>query len=203
MRRFGLLVLVAADVLTLVTATPSGALPGRLAAPHAWISAAGVDAVSAELAAAGLWLAALWTAVGLACVAAARVPGGAGRAAARLARVILPSAVYRLAAGAAGAGVLLSPVVASAQSPVTVPAPAWPSSSTIPARHGRSARPTRHSGHDLQHIAGLTPRHRPRSSSSVPATRSGPSPRPTSPPLARLPPGSPPNGRAGSPPTGP
>jgi nucleoid-associated protein YgaU len=134
MRRIALLGLVAADGLTLVTAAPSRSLPGHVAALSAWVATAGADEVAAELAAAGLWLAALWTAVGLASIALARLPGCIGTAADRLARAVLPHAVYRLAAGAAGAGLLLAPVAASAQPPRTpVPAPAWPTSSTLPA----------------------------------------------------------------------
>jgi nucleoid-associated protein YgaU len=139
MRRFGLPLLVAADVATLVAAAPDAALPAHLTAPHAWIAASGADAVTADLAAVGLWLAALWTTVGLVSAAAARLPGSLGRAADRLARVVLPRAVYRLAAGATGMGVLLAPIAASAHgattahTPATVAAPAWPSDSPLPA----------------------------------------------------------------------
>ena len=133
MRRIGLLALAAADGLTLGTALPSPSLLTRVAAPHAWIAAAGADEVAAQLAAAGLWLAALWTAVGLVSVAVARLPGSVGRTADHLARAVLPRAVYGLAVGASGAGVLLAPVAAAAQPPPTVPAPAWPTSSAVPA----------------------------------------------------------------------
>lgn len=100
----------------------------------------GVDTAAGAIAAAVLWLAAIWFAIGLTACVAAALPGAPGRIAARVARVALPRAVYRIAAGAAGLGVLLAPVTAVAhgsiaQRPSTsaTPAPIWPTDDPVPA----------------------------------------------------------------------
>jgi nucleoid-associated protein YgaU len=133
--------LVLADVAVLIRMRPD--MPGllhRLAAPHAWVTDVGADAAATTLCGALLWCVAAWLAVGLLAVAAAQLPGAAGRLAWAASRALLPRAVYRLAAGATGLGVLLAPVAAGAQpgaaptpapSPTaaaTLPAPSWPAS---------------------------------------------------------------------------
>jgi hypothetical protein len=129
--------LVGLDTAVLLAVRPDAGLPRRLAAPHAWIAAEGVDGAAAQLAAAGLWVAAAWTALGLLSIAGTAMPGGVGRAAQRVAQVVLPRAVYRLAAGATGVGVLLAPVAASASDEPpqrsAVTAPAWPTDTALPA----------------------------------------------------------------------
>jgi hypothetical protein len=131
------------DVAALVTLQPDlGVLARHVAAPHAWVSTLGADGAAIALASAGLWCVALWLGVGLLAASAAAVPGGGGRLARALARVLLPAAVHRAVAGAAGLGVLLAPVaagavgadpVAGAASSATsrpappLPTPAWPS----------------------------------------------------------------------------
>jgi nucleoid-associated protein YgaU len=133
--------LVLADVAVLIRMRPD--MPGllhRLAAPHAWVTDVGADAAATTLCGALLWCVAAWLAVGLLALAAAQLPGAAGRLAWAASRALLPRAVYRLAAGATGLGVLLAPVAAGAQpgaaptpapSPTaaaTLPAPSWPAS---------------------------------------------------------------------------
>ena len=138
--------LAAADLGVLVAAWPGCALVDDLTAPREWLARAGPDSAAATLAAAGLWLVAGWVAIGLCAVGAAELPGSTGRLAARLAAVVVPRAVLRLVAGAAGLGVLVAPVVASAQRAPGAPpwptstapsAPAWPiAPAPAPARQG-------------------------------------------------------------------
>ena len=130
--------LVAVDAAALVTLRPDAGVVTALRAPHAWIARAGVDGAAAEFVGALLWLAACWVAVGLLAAALAAVPGGCGRAGARLAAVLLPRAMYRVVAGAAGLGIALTPVAAGAATVPPTPArastasPGWPTS-TAPA----------------------------------------------------------------------
>src|SRR4051794_8359943 len=103
------------DALVVATQAPDWTeLVGHLAAPHRWLAAVGPDAAASELASAALWLAAGWLAVGLLALAASSLPGIPGRIGRRLARQVLPRALYRLAAGAAGMGVLIAPVAVGA-----------------------------------------------------------------------------------------
>jgi nucleoid-associated protein YgaU len=152
-RRLSLAVLAGADVGTLVGLRPHAALVHDLAGPHRWVAAVGPDAAAAEVAGAALWLVAGWLAVGLSASAASVLPGVAGRGAARLARCTLPRAVYRLAAGAVGLGVLCSPaasVLASAAPPsqhetratADRPAPAWPTDDPVPAPRWPTSTPS-------------------------------------------------------------
>jgi resuscitation-promoting factor RpfA len=158
--RLNLVLLVAADATALVALFPGARFASHLSAPRLWVAQAGADAAAAQLAAAGLWLAAGWLGLGLGAALAAQLPGALGRNSRRLAQRLLPRAVMRLIAGAAGLGVLLTPVVAGAapRTPVTVTSPAWPTSTpptapawpsvpsaapqtADPAYHGRPNRP--------------------------------------------------------------
>jgi hypothetical protein len=135
-RAAGVAMLAGADAVALAALHPHAALVHRLAAPHRWVTTVGADAAAAELAGAALWLAAAWLGIGLAASAGAVLPGALGRGARRAARATLPRAVYRLAAGAAGLGVLLSPAVAEAAPTshgVVTPAPAWPTDDAVPS----------------------------------------------------------------------
>ena len=136
MRALRLVALGTADVAALIACRPRLALARHLTAPHRWLAAVGSDGAAVEFTGAVLWLIALWLGVGLAAGVAATLPGAAGRAARRLARVLLPRAVHRLVVGAAGLGVLLSPVTAGAAAPgrtTSAPAPTWPTSDRLPA----------------------------------------------------------------------
>jgi nucleoid-associated protein YgaU len=95
-----------------------------LQALPAAFEARGADRVLGELTGALLWAVATWAAVGLVAVALTKVPGMAGRAARRIAERMLPAAVLRLAGGAAGLSIALTPATAMA---VSAPSPAVPS----------------------------------------------------------------------------
>jgi hypothetical protein len=154
-----------ADFAVLLALRPHPGELGRdLMAPHAWVVRAGADGAAIELAATALWCTAAWLALGLLACLGARLPGAAGRCGHRIARAALPSAVYRVVAGAAGLGLLLAPLAAgaaSAQSPAghsgpraavspewptdsPLPAPAWPTGAgplaTVPPRHSSEHR---------------------------------------------------------------
>jgi nucleoid-associated protein YgaU len=150
--------LAVADVGVLVGFRPHLALIGHLRAPHRWLAEVGSDAAVAELADAALWLAAAWLAVGLAAASAAALPGVAGRICGHIAGAVLPRALYKIVAGAAGIGVLMSPVLAGAVAPgvsggnpagsnrtqanAPLPTPAWPSIDSLPAPVWPSSPPT-------------------------------------------------------------
>jgi resuscitation-promoting factor RpfA len=114
------------------------ALRHDLAHPQAWVDRVGGDNASFALAAAALWLVGLWLAVGLSAALVSNAPGALGAVARRFARFALPQVLYRTAAGAAGLGVLLTPITAGAQTPhhgayqPPLPTPTLPTSS-IPA----------------------------------------------------------------------
>jgi hypothetical protein len=147
---------VCGDIAALRLLQPSpAALAGDLAAPRAWVESVCADAAAAALCGAVLWIVAAWLGVGLLTTALAVLPGTAGRLALRTARAVLPHAVYRLVAGAAGLGVLLVPVAAGARTPIVptkpapavtgpvgpvLPAPSWPSAD--PAAKAHPDRPT-------------------------------------------------------------
>lgn len=142
-RRFPFLpVLVAVDAAALIGLRPDldGLLRG-VAAPHAWVAAEGTDRVVVSVACAALWAVAIWLACGIAAAVASALPGTCGRAARAVAGRLLPTALYRVLAGAAGVGVVLAPVAATAQptSPppasahaAPLPAPAWPTENPPP-----------------------------------------------------------------------
>lgn len=151
------LCVVAADAVAVATLRPDmGVLIRHLAAPHAWVQAVGADTAAATLAAATLWLAGVWLALGLLAGAIAAAPGVVGRTAAGLTRVLLPGALYRIAVGATGAGLVLAPIAgataiagggmacaagSAAAAVPPVPTPMWPTSAPDPSA-GQHAIPT-------------------------------------------------------------
>jgi hypothetical protein len=162
--------LAVGDPVALVALRPdAGALFGSLAAPHAWVAEVGADGAAISLAGAALWCVAIWLGIGLLAAIAMGLPGSCGRVARTLARVLLPAAVYRVVAGAAGLGVLLAPAAATAgpaasgaSTPATsvsappTPTPTWPSDPpTLPAPGWPTATPTTAPGGP----AGAIPRH--------------------------------------------
>jgi len=133
------------DLLAFEALRPDlGTLARDIAAPHSWVARAGADGAAMTLAGAGLWCVALWLGIGLLAAVATALPGGVGRVARSLAGAVLPAALYRVVAGAAGLSVLLAPVVAGAAAPTpsgpaavltstpTIPAPTWPTAPTAP-----------------------------------------------------------------------
>lgn len=127
MPRWRLVAFVLADPGVLIGLRPHLSLANRVAHPHAWVTRVGADQVTAELCAAGLWLAAVWVTLGVAAGLAGALPGVAGRLGAGVARRLLPCAMYRVVAGAAGLGVLLTPALATgAPAPGPLPAAAQP-----------------------------------------------------------------------------
>lgn len=136
--------LVLGDLTALVALRPDpGALAGDVAAPHAWVAEVSADGAAITLAGAGLWCVAVWLGLGLLAATATQLPGSLGRVARSVSRALLPAAIYRIVAGAAGLGVLLAPVAAGAEGRATasvspaggqpvlitpaIPAPTWPS----------------------------------------------------------------------------
>jgi hypothetical protein len=119
-----------------------------LAAPHAWVARAGADRAAASLGCVALWFVALWLALGFTAVFATAVPGRLGAASRCLAGRLLPAALLRTVAGAAGLSVLLAPIAADAKavhgppprpdrgtgSVAAHPGPSWPSDSAPPPR---------------------------------------------------------------------
>lgn len=146
---------IGVDAWLLAAYRPVPRLVHHLASPRAWLTSVGADTATAELASAALWLAGAWLAIGSAAALTSALPGVIGRSGRAVARVFLPRALYRLAAGAAGMGVLLCPAVAGAASSTpavsagahagtATPTPAWPTDDTLPAPAwpNSSARPT-------------------------------------------------------------
>lgn len=136
------LTLVLADACALPAFWPHwDALARGLSAPARWVERIGADGAATQLAGAALWATALWLGAGLLAVLAAQLPGAAGTCSDRLARAVLPPALYRVAAGAAGLGMLLAPVAAGARQapPATsiatapLPSPTWPTGGAVPA----------------------------------------------------------------------
>lgn len=123
------------DALVLILLRPDlSELDRELSGPTAWIARNGADAAAITLAGAGLWCVSLWLGVALLAALVAHAPGAAGRAGQRITRVLVPRALYRVVAGAAGLGVLLSPVAADAHSahpPVTMAAVSATPSPTV------------------------------------------------------------------------
>jgi nucleoid-associated protein YgaU len=127
---------------------------GQATHPRAWIAQVGADHAAAELCLAAMWLIAAWVAAGITAGAAASLPGAAGRLGAAVARVVLPRALYRIVAGAAGLGVLVTPglaaacaaPVAAASSSTPTPIPDWPSDSAVPTPQW-PIEAARHPGH--------------------------------------------------------
>ena len=137
--------------------------PGRLAqlgshlswaTARTWVDAAGVDTAAVRIATAVLWLACVWFAVGLLAVGLSATPGAAGRIAARVARATLPRALYRVAASAAGLGVLFAPVNAlahgtspQASNTSSTPAPIWPTDDPVRAPAWPASPPAHQATH--------------------------------------------------------
>jgi hypothetical protein len=119
-------------------------LARRLQAPHGWVAQVGTDAAVATVAGALLWLCAIWVAVGLTAVWIGQLPGLAGRLGRAVSRCVVPVAIQRLVAAAAGFSLLFGGTSAGAvtqpggspggaSSPgvtgsatATVAAPGWP-----------------------------------------------------------------------------
>jgi hypothetical protein len=89
-------------------------LARRLQAPHGWVAQVGTDAAVATVAGALLWLCALWVAVGLTAVWLGQLPGLAGRLGRTVSRCVVPVAIQRLVAAAAGFSLLLGGTSAGA-----------------------------------------------------------------------------------------
>ncbi len=115
--------MVAADAAALCRLVPHWPqLTHDLLAPRAWVDRVGADAVAIQLGATALWCVALWLAIGLLAASASAVPGACGAVAQQLATRLLPAALIRVVAGAAGFGVLMAPVAAGASPVPTRPA---------------------------------------------------------------------------------
>jgi nucleoid-associated protein YgaU len=122
--------LVAVDLGVLTALSPQWSRVGdEVSAPRHWAARIGVDGLLGDLGAAALWLLAAWLLLGVVAAWATLLPGAAGRTATRVERRMLPGAARRLLAGAAGLGVLLAPVAASAGTVGTV----GTSNGTVPA----------------------------------------------------------------------
>ena len=129
--------------LTTAWCGPAVALTLRRAPDLAgWAADAGAAAVAATWAQALLGLLAGWVSLGLLAAAVAALPGAAGRLGRGLAQRVLPAALYRVAAGAAGLGVVLAPVAAGASAPPPVPSPTLPLSPPSAAAVPAPALPT-------------------------------------------------------------
>jgi hypothetical protein len=187
--------LVLGDLAALLALRPDlGALADDVAAPHAWAAEVGADGAAATLVSAALWCVALWLGVGLLAAVATRLPGSLGRVARSLTRVLLPGAVYRVVAGAAGLGVLLAPVAAGAAgvsaclpgggrpaaaalSAAPIPVPTWPVDAARPTPTVRapiwpvSPAPTSHADRAGRAVPGGRQDRTPAASSPRPATQ--------------------------------
>lgn len=140
--------LAAADTVAVRYLWPNfTALRHDLADAPEWVDRVGGDNAAATLAASALWLVVLWLAVGLCAAVLSHAPGALGTTARRCARIALPRVLYRAAAGAAGLGVLLTPVAAGAHTaddgPLRppVPPPTLPTSSVPAPELPASVRP--------------------------------------------------------------
>jgi hypothetical protein len=169
--RTRLTALTAVDLLGVgLLRPPFAALARHVAHPHAWITAAGADGALAQLAGAALWFTVAWFGAGLLAALAGRLPGTAGALGRALGRRVLPAALYRLAAGSAGLGVLLAPAAAlalpshPAASAAPVPTPTWPAVPSAVVPTPRSVPVTRSGASPRGSWAG--PRRRPASRAS-------------------------------------
>lgn len=136
------MVMTGSTVAVLALLSPSWpALARDVAAPRAWSGRVGVDGVAVELSAAALWCVALWIAIGLLAASVARLPGVLGELARCTAEGMLPAALVRVLAGAAGLSVVLAPVVAGASPPEPATVLAAASAAPQPAAPQPAARP--------------------------------------------------------------
>jgi hypothetical protein len=159
-------------------------LARRLQAPHGWVAQVGTDAAVATVAGALLWLCALWVVVGLAAAWIGQLPGVAGQLGRAVARCVVPVAIQRLVATAAGFSLLLggassaaavgqsggSPGVIGSAGVVgshagTVAAPAWPLDQRAATRStGRPNQPADRPTETPRQRPGQPPSSRPASS---------------------------------------
>ncbi|MDP9094695.1 MAG: LysM peptidoglycan-binding domain-containing protein [Actinomycetota bacterium] len=128
-----LFLLLAVDAFGLVRFVPDVERLARdLTAPGTWVAQSGPDRAASTLAAAALWCVGVWLAVGIVATVMGGLPGVPGRLATTVSTALLPGAIRRVVASAAGIGVMLAPIAAHARTakpaplPATLPAPAWP-----------------------------------------------------------------------------
>ena len=136
----GLSCVLAADIATI---TVLRAVPGETLAllghPHVWLAAHGSTLGAVAMTDAAAFLVACWLGFGTAAAVLTAAPGAAGRLGAAVARVVVPRAVLRLAAGAAGLGILAAGAGAADAADLGRPAPvaavafATGSTGTLPA----------------------------------------------------------------------
>jgi resuscitation-promoting factor RpfA len=146
-QRVQLALVIALDLAALTLLAPNWHDVGKtLSAPHERVAQIGADAAVAVVVGALLWCAAVWLGIGLACALGRALPGAFGRLAGRVTAAMLPRAVLRLTAAAAGVAVTVAPVAAhasparTAQSTVqALPAPIWPNDA---ARNNPPASPS-------------------------------------------------------------
>jgi hypothetical protein len=158
-------VVALADAGALVWLWPHLAVVTHLPRLHAWLDQVGTDHAAVELCQAGLWVVAAWLGVGMTASAAAALPGVAGRLGGGIAHAVLPRTLYRIVAGTAGLGVLVTPALAAAaptspaasvaSSATPTPTPYWPTDAPVPTPHW----PTDATAHRGEHRP-TPPQHR-------------------------------------------
>jgi hypothetical protein len=127
-----------ADAGSLAWLQPHVSVVGHVTHLRAWVAQVGADRAVVEVCLAAMWLLAVWVAVGITAGVAAALPGAAGRLGAAAMRIVLPRALYRIVAGAAGLGVLVTPGLAAASAAPSAPpsastptpTPEWPTDSS-------------------------------------------------------------------------
>lgn len=157
-----------ADLGVLIDLRPHLSLVHRIAHPHTWVTQVGADHAAAQLCAAGVWLAAVWVTLGTVAGLAGALPGIAGRIGASVARTLLPRAMYRIVAGAAGLGVLLTPALAAgavAPQPAPTasqptPTPQWPTDAPVRPPQWPAMPPIPSVGHGRAPVHGHAPQPR-------------------------------------------
>ena len=129
-----------ADAGSLAWLQPHVSVVGHVTHLRAWVAQVGADRAVVEVCLAAMWLLAVWVAVGITAGVAAALPGAAGRLGAAAMRIVLPRALYRIVAGAACLGVLVTPGLAAASAAPSAPpsastptpTPEWPTDSAVP-----------------------------------------------------------------------
>jgi nucleoid-associated protein YgaU len=128
-----------AAVAALVAATPDPALlSGLLAHPALTVAEVGVDGTLVHLLTAAAWGCLAWLTAGAAVAALAQLPGGVGRSADRVARVVTPALVRRVVEALLGASALVG-VVTPAAASAAAPAVAATTSTAVSAGSAGSA----------------------------------------------------------------